>query len=208
MNMKIEHDTVATVQVGEELAMEGRIVRSGERMFRTFGYGKTTVADIARDVGISTAYIYRFYPTKLAICEAVCNGILTRRTDMLWQEAKSTLRPEDKFQRLFTRIAEESLRLLFEEERLLDMIRVGLDAKWPAVERYDNALEEVAKYILMEGIEKGLFRRVVSTADTARSIGAMLLLCSHPVLVNEARNKDPVGRARGLAALMIDGIRI
>lgn len=188
-------------------AMADRIVRSGEKMFRTYGYGKTTVADIARDVGISTAYVYRFYPTKIAICEAVCTRILTRRTDLLWEEAMSTLAPEDKFKRLFARITEESLRLMFDEERLLDMIRVGMDANWPAVESYLDALDAVSGHILAEGIESCRFKRVDSVVETARSIGALLLLCSHPVLVNEARNKDPVARAKGVVTLMLEGIR-
>lgn len=37
-----------------------KILDSAERLFRHYGYAKTTVADIARDLGMSTANIYRF----------------------------------------------------------------------------------------------------------------------------------------------------
>src|SRR4051794_12252262 len=38
-----------------------RILDEAERLFRHYGYSKTTVADIARELGMSPANIYRFY---------------------------------------------------------------------------------------------------------------------------------------------------
>ncbi|MGO6907884.1 helix-turn-helix domain-containing protein, partial [Rhizobium ruizarguesonis] len=38
-----------------------RILDAAERLFRHYGYSKTTVADIARDLGMSPANIYRFF---------------------------------------------------------------------------------------------------------------------------------------------------
>jgi AcrR family transcriptional regulator len=194
-------------QPGTEEPLDERIARSAERLFRTFGYSKTTVADIAADVGISTAYVYRFYPSKLAVCERVCSLILDRLTDALWREAQSTLEPEDKLQRLFSRLAEETLRLLFEEQRLLEIVRVGLDEDWPRVEVYVQALAAVATHILEEGIARGRFRLRQPLPEAAEAIAAMLLVSAHPVLVNEARNRDPVRRAKLVAALALSGVR-
>jgi AcrR family transcriptional regulator len=188
--------------------VQERIARSAERLFRTFGYTKTTVADVAADVGISTAYVYRFYPSKIAICERVCSLIIDRLTDALWREARSTLEPEEKLQRLFTRLAEETLRLLFEEKRLLEIVRVGLDEDWPRIEAYVQTLSEVASFILEEGVARGRFRLRQPLTEAAEAIAAMLMVSAHPVLVNEARNKDPVRRAKLVAALALSGIRV
>ncbi len=42
-----------------------RILDAAERLFRHYGYSKTTVADVARDLGMSPANIYRFFASRL-----------------------------------------------------------------------------------------------------------------------------------------------
>ncbi len=48
-----------------------RIVHAAIRLYREIGYKKTTVADIARGASMSPANVYRFFPSKQAIEEAV-----------------------------------------------------------------------------------------------------------------------------------------
>ena len=188
--------------------MPERIAPSAERLFRTYGYEKTTVAEVARDAGISPAYLYRFYPSKAAICEEVCAGVLTRLTELMWQEARSTLDPAAKLNRLFVRLVEENTRLLFEEERLLDIVRINLEQRCPAVDRFLDAMTQVARFIIEEGVLSGQFRSPHNIDDRAKAVAAVLALCSHPVLLHEARHADPIGRARLVASLAIDGLRI
>lgn len=44
----------------DEKPMRERIIESAERCFRRFGVGKTTIEDIAAEVGVSRATIYRY----------------------------------------------------------------------------------------------------------------------------------------------------
>ena len=55
-----------------------RILEVAERYFRRIGYHKTSVADIASELGMSRANIYRFFPSKTAINSSVC-GLLSKR---------------------------------------------------------------------------------------------------------------------------------
>ena len=48
----------------KEADTRGRIVAAAERLFHQFGYQKTTVADIAKDIGMSSANVYRFFESK------------------------------------------------------------------------------------------------------------------------------------------------
>ena len=38
-----------------------QIVKAANEHFRRYGYNKTTVADLANAIGLSTAYIYKFF---------------------------------------------------------------------------------------------------------------------------------------------------
>src|SRR5271166_4194748 len=53
-----------------------RILKEAERLFRHYGYSKTTVADIADACAMSSANVYRFFASKSAIVEAIC-GLIT-----------------------------------------------------------------------------------------------------------------------------------
>src|SRR5258708_25320921 len=51
--------------------MRSRIVATAEHLFRVYGYQKTTVADIAKELKMSPANVYRFFQSKRELTEAV-----------------------------------------------------------------------------------------------------------------------------------------
>ena len=53
-----------------------RIIDVAEELFRRVGYAKTAVADIARELDMSPANVYRFFPSKAAINEAIAERFL------------------------------------------------------------------------------------------------------------------------------------
>ena len=53
-----------------------RILVVAERLFRQIGYQKTTVADIAKELRMSPANVYRFFDSKKAIHEGVCRALM------------------------------------------------------------------------------------------------------------------------------------
>src|ERR1700746_3043847 len=53
-----------------------RILVVAERLFRQLGYQKTTGADIAKELRMSPANVYRFFESKKAIHEGVARGLM------------------------------------------------------------------------------------------------------------------------------------
>src|SRR5437868_14331950 len=53
-----------------------RILVVAERLFRQMGYQKTTVADIAKELRMSPANVYRFFDSKKAIHEGVARALM------------------------------------------------------------------------------------------------------------------------------------
>ena len=81
----LEGMRVGAVDQGAAEATRCRVVETAERLFRQFGYLKTTVGDIAAELGMSPANIYRFFASKAAITEAV----LQRVTGEVVEEARA-----------------------------------------------------------------------------------------------------------------------
>ena len=64
-------------------AVRERILAAGREAFFERGYHRAALADIARRAGVSTANIYRYYPAKSALFEAVLPDELIARHDEL-----------------------------------------------------------------------------------------------------------------------------
>jgi len=53
-----------TDQAATQAAVRERVLDQAEELFRRYGYGKTTMADIARSVDMSAANLYRYFDAK------------------------------------------------------------------------------------------------------------------------------------------------
>src|SRR5947209_20417893 len=53
-----------------------RILVVAERLFRQMGYQKTTVGDIAKELRMSPANVYRFFDSKKSIHEGVARTLM------------------------------------------------------------------------------------------------------------------------------------
>src|SRR3954465_8258266 len=80
--------TLADSPAARAEATRARIEAVAETLFRSMGYQKTAVADIARELGMSPANIYRFYPSKSAINEAIAARLLGGIEDGGWAIAR------------------------------------------------------------------------------------------------------------------------
>src|ERR1700687_1515297 len=77
-----------------------RIMDTAEVLFRRLGYAKTAVADIAAELDMSPANVYRFFPSKTAIVEAICRQCLKEVEDQAWGVARSKAPAAERIERL------------------------------------------------------------------------------------------------------------
>ena len=91
-----------------------QILQAADEHFRRYGYNKTTVADLAKAIGVSAAYVYRFFESKQAIGEAVCAMTLARIDDELLAIASDTKRTAaSRLRGLYKCLAERGIELFF-----------------------------------------------------------------------------------------------
>src|SRR6266581_5543421 len=77
-----------------------RIMATAEALFRRLGFAKTAVADIASELGMSPANVYRFFPSKNAIVEAICQHCLGEVEEKAWAVARSKAPAAERLERL------------------------------------------------------------------------------------------------------------
>jgi AcrR family transcriptional regulator len=159
-----------------------RIMDTAEALFRRLGYAKTAVADIAAELKMSPANVYRFFPSKNAIIEAICQRCLGELEDTAWAVARSRGSAAERLERLVLEILAYHRENHLTEQRVNDMVLAAIELSWGAIRAHKEHIRMVFESILREGIERGEFERV-DPRETSRLMLIALVNFCHPVLV-------------------------
>lgn len=166
-----------------------QIIKSADEHFRTYGYAKTTVSDLSKAIGVSSAYIYRFFESKQAIGEAVCAMTLARITDTITDIANSDDTASNRIRRLYKTFVDKGLELFFNERKLHEIAIAAMENGWCSIHGYKKAKLEVIIKIVMDGRASGEFERKTPLDETCLAIAETLHPFTHPILLQQS---DPV----------------
>jgi AcrR family transcriptional regulator len=159
-----------------------RIMDTAEALFRRLGYAKTAVADIAGELKMSPANVYRFFPSKNAIIEAICQRCLGELEDRAWAVARSRGSAAERLERLVLEILAYHRENHLTDQRVNDMVLAAIELSWGAIRAHKEHMRMVVEAVLREGIERGEFERV-DPRETSRLMMISLVNFCHPVLV-------------------------
>src|ERR1043166_6722539 len=87
-----------------ETGVRERILTTAERLFREIGYQKTTVADIACELRMSPANVYRFFDSKKAITAGVARRLVGEVERAAREPASGKPRAGERLRQLLTTI--------------------------------------------------------------------------------------------------------
>ncbi|TKT74757.1 TetR family transcriptional regulator [Aquamicrobium sp. LC103] len=166
-----------------------RILEAAERLFRHYGYGKTTVADIARDLGMSPANIYRFFSSKEEIHQAICGRILGAGYDLIVAISKESGSASDRLRRCILAEHRMTLETMLDEQKVHEMVVVALERDWHVIDKYIDRINEVFAEIIRQGIDAGEFAEQ-DAAAAARCFGASTVILCHPQMVAQCLAKQ------------------
>ncbi len=173
-----------------------RIIETAEVLFRRLGFAKTAVADIASELGMSPANVYRFFPSKNAIVESICQRCLSELDTRAWAIARSRGPAAARLERLFLEIFNYHKDNLITETRVHDIVLVAMENNWDAIEAHTEVIRTVIEVILRDGIDGGEFE-AVDPRETSVLIKRSMLAFCHPVMVAECLQEgDSEAQAR------------
>jgi AcrR family transcriptional regulator len=159
-----------------------RIMDAAEALFRRLGYAKTAVADIAAELKMSPANVYRFFPSKNAIIEAICQRCLGELEERAWTVVRARGSAAERIERLVLEILAYHKENLLTDQRVNDMVLAAIELSWGAIRAHKEHMRMVFESILREGVERGEFEPV-DPRETSRLLMLSLVHFCHPVLV-------------------------
>jgi len=187
-------------------ATRAAIVATAEQLFRSLGYQKTTVADIARALHMSSANIYRFFPSKAAINEAICERVLAELEDVAWAEARRVGPATERMRALFSATQARIQDICFSERRMHDMISAAMAENWPAIEAYIRRVDGAIAAIVADGQQQGCFAPL-DPEQTGRLVHACMICFAHPTVVEQCLEDDLPRLAAEMADFVLRALR-
>ncbi|MFM0179692.1 TetR/AcrR family transcriptional regulator [Paraburkholderia aspalathi] len=179
-----------------------QIVAAATEHFSRYGYEKTTVSDLARAIGFSKAYIYKFFESKQAIGEMICVNCLREIESEVRTAVAETDLPPEKLRRIFKVFTEASLRLFFRDRKLYEIAASAATENWQAVQAYEARVQKLLQEVLQEGRQSGDFERKTPLDETAMAIYLVLRPYLNPLLLQYNRDTTDVAPAQ-LSSLVL-----
>lgn len=179
-----------------------QIVAAANEHFSQYGYSKTTVSDLAKAIGFSKAYIYKFFDSKQAIGEAICSNCLAEIVAAVEQAISvDDISSTERFRRLVRTLISTGASLFFNDRKLYDVAALAASESWPSTQNYDATIKRFVLQIVRDGRESGEFERKTPLDETVDSIHFALRPFVNPLLLQY--NLDFVETAPTLTSNLI-----
>lgn len=160
-----------------------QIVEAATEYFSLYGYGKTTVSDLAKTIGFSKAYIYKFFESKQAIGEVICSNCLREIMTAVDDAVASVAGASDRLRKMFKVLVDAGSHLFFHDRKLYDIAAASASEAWPSVAIYEEHLKTLVLQIVRDGRESGEFERKTPLDETANAIYLVMKPYINPLLL-------------------------
>jgi AcrR family transcriptional regulator len=165
-----------------------RILVVAERLFRQIGYQKTTVADIAKELRMSPANVYRFFDSKKAIHEGVARGLMGE-VEVAAQQVAARPRPASaKLRELMTTIHRMNSERYVGDSKLHEMVAIAMEEDWASCVAHMETITGTIGGVIAEGAASGEFN-VTDVPLAAMCACTAMMRFFHPQMIAQCVEK-------------------
>ncbi|MDI1479544.1 TetR/AcrR family transcriptional regulator [Polyangium sp. y55x31] len=141
----------------EEALTAERILEAAEEVLRRFGPAKATVVDVARALGVSHGSVYRHFPSKTALRDAVAERWLARVSHPLAEVAAEKGPAPERLRRWLDLLRELKRKKARDDPELFATYsNLVADARDVVRVHVETLASQIAR-ILADGVEQGAF---------------------------------------------------
>jgi AcrR family transcriptional regulator len=158
-----------------------RIMEVAWDLFRELG-ARTTVADVAARLGMSSANIYRFFPSKQALCEAVAAHQLDAMSAATREIASAGGPASDRLRAVLLTLFEAMRDQMTNQARVHEIVDIAMRENWAPIEAYHQQMTGLIAGIIEAGQQSGEFGPGGVDALAAQTLCACVCI-HHPMLI-------------------------
>jgi AcrR family transcriptional regulator len=165
-----------------------RILVVAERLFRQIGYQKTTVADIAKELRMSPANVYRFFDSKKAIHEGVARTLMGGVEQAAETIATKRGSAASRLRELMTTIHRMNCERYVGDSKLHEMVEIAMEESWEVCVAHMERITHTIAAVIAEGAASGEFEAPDVPLAAMCATTAMMRFF-HPQMIAQCANK-------------------
>jgi len=190
-----------------ELDIKSQILAATEARFSQYGYNKTTMAEIARDCGMSAANLYRYFDSKLAIGAAIANQCLLEKDKELGLiVVDSSLSSADKLQAFIQFILHYTFNHFTESPRLNELIDAITIQCPDVIQAHRQSSVDLLRQLLEQGKNSGEFS-FENLDETAEAVNTAISIFYLPSVMPMFSLAEFEKKAKAVCSLLLKAIK-
>lgn len=176
------------------------ILATAEDLFRERGIGRCSVADIANELQMSPANVFKHFGSKTQLADAICDRHIRRMIDR-FELLKDPAPAPEKLGIVVRRLMDAHLSDIQQNPYLFEMILMMSDSDLPSARHYKTLIDSLFVEVIQEGVEAGVYH-CESPKDVSSDVAAAFSAVLHPVLLARASADELHRRCQGLVSLV------
>lgn len=177
-----------TAPSAREIEQRAKIIATAERLFREIGFQKTTVADIARELRMSPANVYRFFSAKSEINAAVARHLMSEVEEAARKIAHGPGTAAERLRALILANEKMNAERYVADRKLHDMVEAALIENWPIISDHIDRIDAAIEQVVASGMASGEFAKGDAQL-AARLVHASCIRYCHPRLMVECADR-------------------
>jgi AcrR family transcriptional regulator len=183
-----------------------RILAAAEKRFRHYGFGKTTIVDIADDCAMSHANVYRFFRNKTELLDAIAAAWLAKSERVCRDVAERPLPAKDRLIEFVLELHRWKRREHLRNTRTHELLSLASVNSRPFVTSHLGVLAGILVEIIEDGNRRGEFS-VADPLALARVIQIATLKFCDPRLVEQYQDEPLEEQAREVMQTLVGGLK-
>jgi AcrR family transcriptional regulator len=186
--------------------IRAQILDAAETRFRTYGFGKTTMAEIAGDIDMSTANLYRYYENKLAIGLAMTGRCFCEREEFLTEIVnRAGLNESERLEVFVLEMLHYMHGQFSDEPKVAELVEVIVTKRPDMVQQKIESDKKLIAAILQQGCKSGEFE-IEDVEEISGFVLASIVQFATPFFMSMFPLEELERLARGVVALILNGL--
>lgn len=165
-----------------------RILVVAERLFRQIGYQKTTVADIAKELRMSPANVYRFFDSKKSIHEGVARGLMGEVEIEAQRIARTEGPAAARLRELMKTVHRMNAERYVGDSKLHEMVAIAMEEDWEVCVAHMELITGTLGEVIAQGVASGEFEAADLPLASMCACTAMMRFF-HPQMIAQCATK-------------------
>ena len=182
-----------------------RVLEATEDVLRRFGLAKATVVDVARALDVSHGSVYRHFPSKVSLRQAVAKRWLDRANAPLEKIAETPGPARARLEQWLRTMFEIKYKKVIDDPEMFATYMTLAREACETVKAHRERLVSQIEHILSDGVQQGEFE-VGDVKASARVVFDATVRYHHPAHSDEWRDPQLPARIDALLALLLKGL--